>query len=156
MLTRLAHLADLAPPALSRLVAPPWFAELLPPALAQLVALVAPPTCPSCRAALRATRLRLCPACAATLPWLPTRCCPCCALPSHRGRSCPAAGAAFGRAWAPLAYDGVARRLVAALKFRGALPLADLMAAHIVANLPSDLRAAGARLAERGAPRGPA
>src|SRR4051794_28141272 len=113
MLTRLTHLADLA--------------RLAP---AQLVALVAPPTCPSCRAALRATRLRLCPACAAALPWLPGRCCPCCALPSHRGRRCPAAGAAFGRAWAPLAYDGVARRLVGALKFRGALPLADLMAAH--------------------------
>jgi predicted amidophosphoribosyltransferase len=111
----------------------------------ELVALVAPPTCPSCRTALRSTRLRLCPACAATLPWLPARCCPCCALPSHRGgRRCPAAGAAFGRAWAPLAYDGVARRLVAALKFRGALPLADLMAAHVAANLPADLRAPGA------------
>src|SRR3954470_6322061 len=62
-----------------------------------------------------------------------------CALPSHR-RGCPAAGAAFSRAWAPLAYDGVARDLVAALKFRGALPLADLMAAHVAANLPPDLR----------------
>ena len=38
---------------------------------------------------------------------------------------CPAAGAAFAAAWAPLAYDGVARDLVQALKFRGALPLAD-------------------------------
>jgi predicted amidophosphoribosyltransferase len=35
----------------------------------------------------------------------------------------------------------VARRLVGALKFRGALPLADLMAAHIAANLPHELRA---------------
>jgi predicted amidophosphoribosyltransferase len=34
----------------------------------------------------------------------------------------------------------VARELVAALKFRGALPLAGLMAAHIAANLPPDLR----------------
>jgi predicted amidophosphoribosyltransferase len=34
----------------------------------------------------------------------------------------------------------VARQLVAALKFRGALPLADVMAAHIAANLPADLR----------------
>jgi predicted amidophosphoribosyltransferase len=125
MLTRLAHLTDLAPPL-----------------LAEAVALVAPPTCPACRTALRATRLRLCPSCAASLPWLPRRCCPCCALPSHRGRRCPAAEAAFARAWAPLAYDGVARRLVAALKFRGALPLAELMAAHIAANLPADLRAA--------------
>jgi predicted amidophosphoribosyltransferase len=35
----------------------------------------------------------------------------------------------------------VARRLVGALKFRGALPLADLMAAHIAANVPRELRA---------------
>jgi predicted amidophosphoribosyltransferase len=110
------------------------------PLLREVVALVAPPACPACRAALGAARLRLCPACAASLPWLPRRCCPCCALPSHRGRRCPAAHASFGRAWSPLAYDGVARDLVAALKFRGALPLADLMAAHIAANLPPDLR----------------
>ena len=62
-----------------------------------------------------------------------------CGLPSHR-RGCPASAAAFARAWAPLAYDGVARELVAALKFRGALPVAALMAAHMAANLPADLR----------------
>src|SRR3954452_9240828 len=148
MLTRLAHVTDLAPPVLARAtdLAPSALARvtaLAASALAQLVALVAPPTCPSCRAALRATRLRLCPSCAASLPWLPARCCPCCALPSHRGRRCPASGAAFARAWAPLAYDGVARELVGALKFRAALPLAGLMAAHIAANLPPDLRPAG-------------
>ena len=60
----------------------------------------------------------------------------------HRGKRCPAAGAAFARAWAPLAYQGVARKLVAALKFRGALAAADLMAAQMVANLPDDLRRA--------------
>src|SRR4051794_30794670 len=113
----------------------------------EAVALVAPPTCPACRSALSATRLRLCPACAASLPWLPRRCCPSCALPSHRGLHCPASGAAFARAWAPLAYEGVARRLVAALKFRGALPLADVLAAHIAANLPRDLRSAPAIVA---------
>ena len=59
--------------------------------------------------------------------------------------------AAFARAWAPLAYDGVARELVAALKFRGALPVARLMAAHMAANLPADLRARGRRA--RGRPR---
>ena len=56
------------------------------------------------------------------------------------GARCPAAGAAFPRAWAPVAYEGVARRLVAALKFRGALVAADLMAAHMAANLPAALR----------------
>src|SRR4051794_13248645 len=111
--------------------------------LIQLVALVAPPACPACRTALGAARLSLCPHCAAALPWLPRGCCPCCALPAHRGRRCPAVHAAFARAWAPLAYDGVARELVGALKFRAALPLAGLMAAHIAANLPPDLRPAG-------------
>jgi predicted amidophosphoribosyltransferase len=106
----------------------------------ELVALLAPPSCPACHAALDGSRLRLCPACASALPWLPRRCCPACGLPGHRGGRCPARGAAFARAWAPLAYDGVARELVGALKFRGALPLASLMAAHIAANLPLDLR----------------
>ena len=36
--------------------------------------------------------------------------------------------------WAPLAYSGPARDLVRALKFRGAIALADAMAAQIVAN----------------------
>ncbi len=67
-------------------------------------------------------------------------CCPRCALPRHRRAGCAAAGAAFATAWSPLAYDGVARELVQALKFRGALPLADLMAAHVAAGLPAGLR----------------
>lgn len=41
--------------------------------------------------------------------------------------------------WAPLAYSGPARDLVRALKFRGAIALADAMAAQIVANAPPDL-----------------
>jgi len=65
--------------------------------------------------------------------------CPRCALPRHRN-GCPAAGAGFDRAWAPLSYEGAARGLVAALKFRAALPVAGLMAAHIAANLPTDVR----------------
>jgi predicted amidophosphoribosyltransferase len=38
--------------------------------------------------------------------------------------------------WAPLAYAGPARDLVRALKFRGALGLADTMAAQMAANAP--------------------
>jgi ComF family protein len=38
------------------------------------------------------------------------------------------------RIWAPVAYSGPARDLVRALKFRGALGLADAMAAQMVAN----------------------
>jgi predicted amidophosphoribosyltransferase len=110
------------------------------PVLHEILALAAPPSCPACRSPLAGGPVRLCWSCAAALPWLPRGCCPACALPVHR-RGCPAAGAAYGRAWAPLAYDGVARDLVGALKFRAALPLAGLMAAHIAANLPADLRA---------------
>lgn len=43
-----------------------------------------------------------------------------------------------------MAYEGVARELVHALKFRGGLPLAALMAAQMAANLPDDLRLPGA------------
>ena len=47
------------------------------------------------------------------------------ALPRHRHGGVPGGrGAAFARAWAPMAYDGPARALVQALKFRGALPAA--------------------------------
>ena len=38
--------------------------------------------------------------------------------------------------WAPLAYEGGARALVGALKYRGALQAADLMAAQMAANAP--------------------
>jgi predicted amidophosphoribosyltransferase len=107
--------------------------------LAELLAIVVPPACVVCRAALPRADLRLCAACTRELPWLPRRTCSRCGLPSHRRAGCPAASAAFGRAWAPLAHEGVARDLVAALKFRGALPLAALMAAHIAANLPADV-----------------
>jgi predicted amidophosphoribosyltransferase len=43
------------------------------------------------------------------------------------------------RVWAPVAYSGPARDLVRALKFRGALGVADAMAAQIVANAPPEL-----------------
>jgi ComF family protein len=44
-------------------------------------------------------------------------------------------------AWAPVGYEGPARALVRALKFRGAVALADTMAAQIVANAPHGLLA---------------
>jgi predicted amidophosphoribosyltransferase len=43
---------------------------------------------------------------------------------------------AFSRAWAPLAYDGAAGALVRALKERGALRAADVMAAPLAALAP--------------------
>ena len=113
----------------------------MPPNLvAELLALVVPPACVACREPLPRSDLRLCAACTRALPWLPPRRCARCGLPAHR-RGCPAARAAFALAWSPLAYDGVARQVVAALKFRGAVALASLMAAHVAANLPAPLRA---------------
>jgi predicted amidophosphoribosyltransferase len=83
----------------------------------------------------------MCAGCLGALPWLRGHRCPRCALPCHRG-GCPAARAAFDRAWAPLAYRGSARDLVRALKFHAALPAAELMASQLAANLPADLRSA--------------
>ena len=111
-----------------------------PPTLRQAaalaVALVVPPACVVCR---RSAEAVVCGDCLRALPWLRGHRCPRCALPRHRA-GCPAAAAAFDRAWAPLAHEGAARALVHALKFRASLPVADVMAAHIAANLPTDLR----------------
>ena len=105
----------------------------------QLLSLLVPPACAVCRVPLRDGGAVACTGCLRRLPWLRGHRCPRCALPRHR-EGCPAARAAFDRAWAPLAYEGAARDLVAALKFRAALPVAGLMAAHLAANLPADLR----------------
>ncbi len=105
--------------------------------LHQLLALLAPPTCASCRAPLPAADALVCSWCFRELRWLGPGGCRRCGLPRHGGRGCPAAGAAFASAWAPLAYEGSARGLVRALKFHGALPLAGLMAAQMAVNAPS-------------------
>ena len=73
------------------------------------------------------------------------------ALPALRAagamrRRCPSPGSALSRAWAPVAFEGPARALVHALKFRGALGVADAMAAQIAAGAPPGLLAAPAAL----------
>jgi predicted amidophosphoribosyltransferase len=101
------------------------------------LSLLVPPCCCACGAATDGDVL--CGACRRALPWLPARRCARCGLPgSHRGR-CPAARAAFAASWAPVAHAGPARELVAALKFRGALQVADVMAAQIAARVPPEL-----------------
>lgn len=115
-------------------------------ALAELLAVIAPPACLACRAPLAWAGAPVCAGCLRALPWLRGVRCPRCGLPRHRDGTCPAARAAFERAWSPLAHEGVARDLVAALKFRGALPVARIMAAHLAANLPPDLRAGAGTL----------
>ncbi|MDX6648764.1 MAG: hypothetical protein QOJ97_715 [Solirubrobacteraceae bacterium] len=108
--------------------------------VSELVALLAPPGCAACRAPLDDARELVCPRCRRELPWLRGTRCDRCGLPAPCA-PCPAANAAFDRAWSPLAYAGPARGLVTALKFDGALLLADLMAAQITAAAPPDLLA---------------
>jgi len=116
-------------------------ADLLDRLRAELTAALAPPACLACRAPLADPHAELCVACRRALPWLGEPRCPRCGLPAPCGRTagCPARAAAFERAWAPLAHAGPARQLVAALKFRGALPVARLMAAQIAATAPREL-----------------
>jgi len=117
----------------------PFVADALARARRELIAAVAPPACLACGDALASADAELCERCRRALPWLSGPCCPRCALPLPCGDPCPAEGASFTRAWAPLAYDGVARALVGALKFRGSLPVAELMAAQLAAGIPREL-----------------
>ena len=80
---------------------------------------LAPALCAGC--GRRASRAEpLCSRCRAELRWLGPE-------------SVQASGVEL---WAPVAYEGPARSLVAALKYRGATPLAHTMAAQIVASAP--------------------
>lgn len=107
--------------------------------LARITALLVPPTCVGCGDGCRPGAV-LCGRCRAALPWLRPGRCPRCGLPAPCA-PCPARAAAFDAAWSAVAYDGVSRALVHALKFRGALACADVMAAQIAANAPSALLA---------------
>jgi predicted amidophosphoribosyltransferase len=109
--------------------------------LAELLAIVAPPACIACREPLGRADELLCAGCLRALPWLRGSHCARCGLPRHRRGGCPAARAAFARSWSPMAYEGSARALVQALKFRAALPAAGVMAAQLAATLPDELRA---------------
>jgi predicted amidophosphoribosyltransferase len=119
---------------------------------AEIVALVVPPRCAACRAPGRRAADVLCGACRRALPWLAQEeCCPRCALPLPHaaGRParaqvfgearCPARDAPFDAAWSAVAYEGVAREAMHALKFSAARPLAEVMAAQIAANAPAAL-----------------
>jgi ComF family protein len=85
-----------------------------------LGALLAPPLCWSCGLPSRGGE-PLCRSCRASLQRL----------------SAEPVWLSFVRVWAPLAYAGPARDLVRALKFRGAVGIADAMAAQIAANAPA-------------------
>jgi predicted amidophosphoribosyltransferase len=108
-----------------------------------LVSLLAPPLCAVCSGRCRAAAV-LCARCAGELGRAP-------AVPGGPPRGVAAA-------WAAAPYDGVARELVAALKFRRLLPVADELAGRIAAEAPPGLLAgtlvpvppAPARLRRRG------
>lgn len=85
-----------------------------------LLGLLVPRECWACRAPSR-RREPLCLDCRAELRWLD-------------GEPVRLAGV---EVWAPVAYDGPARALVAGLKFRGAAGLAAPMAAQIAAGAPT-------------------
>src|ERR671914_1398682 len=87
-----------------------------------MAALLAPPLCWSCGAPAQRS-MALCTACRRGLAFLPRE-----AVVLHGVR-----------VWAPVAYEGPARDLVRALKFRGALSLAREMSALVVASAPRDL-----------------
>lgn len=99
-----------------------------------LAQLLAPPLCWGCGAPARREEA-LCVGCRRTL--------------RHLSRE-PVELAGIAT-WAPVAYEGAARELVRGLKFRGAMALADPMAALIVANAPEEfeLREADAAGADR-------
>lgn len=100
--------------------------------LSRIADLFVPPACLVCRA----PGADLCGECRRALPWLAEPLCPRCALPAPCGLRCPAVGAAFDGAWAPVAYAGPARGLVLALKARRRFAAADVMAAQIAAGAP--------------------
>jgi ComF family protein len=114
-------------------------------AVAELVALVVPPACVACGAPVDDAEETVCAACRRGLVWLPAERCSRCALPTPCD-PCPASDAAFDRAWSPVVYDGAARDLIAALKFRGRFAVADAMAAQIVAGAPAGLLDGGVSL----------
>jgi ComF family protein len=91
--------------------------------LARLFSLIAPPLCVAC-GLVATVHQPLCRECLCGLRWL-----------SYEQ---PAAGAGLP-VWAAVSYEGSARALVRALKFRGAVALVDTMAAHMAANAPPGL-----------------
>jgi len=94
-------------------------------------------SCFLCRGSARSL---LCPACDAELPRLVRALCPRCALESPRGELCGrclSQAPAYDATQAALAYEFPADALVQALKFRGELALAPLLAALLAERVRS-------------------
>jgi ComF family protein len=91
--------------------------------LTRLLSLIAPPLCVACGSSA-SVHQPLCRECLLCLRWL-------------SGEQSPAAPGV--PVWAAVSYEGAARALVRALKFRGAVGLVDAMAAQMAANAPPGL-----------------
>lgn len=114
----------------------------MPRALDLLATVVVPERCLHCRGPAGRPGVLLCDPCRRALAWLGTDGCPRCGLPAPCGpRRCPARGAAFAAAWAPLAYEGPARSLVLAGKERSARRVARFFAAAMIARVPEEVLA---------------
>jgi ComF family protein len=94
-----------------------------------LTGLLAPPLCWACKRAVHAGE-PLCGRCRAALRW-------------QRPEPVRVSGL---DAFAPVAYEGPARELVRALKYRGAQGLVEAMAAQMAANAPAEILRAGSAL----------
>lgn len=88
----------------------------------RLLSLLAPPLCLACQGPA-SVHQPLCRGCLGELRWLSVD------QPSGAGLA----------VWAAVSYEGPARALVRALKFRGAVALVDAMAAQMAANAPPGL-----------------
>jgi ComF family protein len=107
-------------------------------ALQALLNALVPPLCAGCGASAGAAE-PLCSGCRRELRWLSDAPVPLASLAAPAARAEPwsaALDAAPIHAWAPVAYEGPARGLVRALKFKGATRAAAAMAAQIAANAP--------------------
>jgi ComF family protein len=112
------------------------------PLLDRLVSLVVPPLCVSCLEP-ELSGEAVCPACRARLVQLCDPRCERCGAPVvtplPRCPECRGRALSFGSAWAPFAYEGTARRLVGALKARGATRATTVMATEIATRAPPGL-----------------
>ena len=106
----------------------------------RLVSLIVPPLCVACREPELGGG-SLCHECVDAL------------VPLAPGQSVHRS-AALTRAWAPFSYEGVARRVVMALKARSATQAARFMAAAIEARAPAGLLATGVLVPVPGQPDG--
>jgi predicted amidophosphoribosyltransferase len=116
-----------------------------------LVSLVVPPVCAGCREP-ELSGDAVCPRCERLLVCIPDPRCLTCGAPvaracgqparaSDRCGECRGRSLAFRRAWSAFTYEGVASRLVAALKSRGALSAAGFMGGQVAAHAPGSLLA---------------